>query len=60
MNMKTTTPLEEEYIEHLKYKRFMYRTIEHKLMCIRRFLEWLKKEDLILSECSYADILIFL
>jgi integrase/recombinase XerD len=60
MNTKTTTPLEEEYIEYLKYKRFMYRTIEHKLMCMRRFLEWLKREDLILSECSYADILSFL
>lgn len=60
MNTKTTTPLEQDYIEHLQYKRFMFRTIEHKLICIRRFLEWLKKEDLILSECGYADILSFL
>ena len=60
MNTKTTTPLEQDYIEHLQYKRFMFRTIEHKLICIRRFLEWLKKEDLLLSECSYADILSFL
>lgn len=60
MNTKTTTPIEQDYIAHLLYKRFMYRTIEHKLICIRRFLEWLKKEDLILSECSYADILSFL
>lgn len=60
MNTKATTPLEEDYIEHLKYRRFMDRTIEHKLICIRRFMEWLKKEDLILSECSYADILTFL
>lgn len=58
--MKTITSIEEDYIEHLKYKRFMYRTIEHKLICMRRFLEWLKQEDLILSECSYADILSFL
>jgi site-specific recombinase XerD len=60
MNTKPTTPLEEDYIGHLKHKRFMDRTVAHKLICIRRFLGWLKKEDLILSGCSYADILIFL
>jgi integrase/recombinase XerD len=58
--MKPTTPLEQDYIEHLQYKRFRFRTIEHKIMCIRRFLEWLKKEDLIIIECSYTDILSFL
>jgi integrase/recombinase XerD len=59
MSMKTQTPLEEDYIEYLKYKRFMDRTIVHKLICMRRFMEWLKREDMILSECRYADILSF-
>ncbi|MFM8911878.1 MAG: tyrosine-type recombinase/integrase [Flammeovirgaceae bacterium] len=56
--MKTT--LEEDYIGYLKHKRYRGRTIDHKLICIRRFTEWLKKENLTLNQCSYSDVLVFL
>lgn len=60
MNTKATTPVEQLYLDHLKYKGFRERTIEHKFICIRRFTVWLKQEDMTLSECRYADILSFI
>lgn len=60
MNTKATTPLEEQYIDYLKYKGFSARTIEHKLICTRRFIVWLKQVDIVFTECQYADILSFI
>jgi integrase/recombinase XerD len=52
--------LEQDFIEYLKFKRYRGRTIVHKLICIKRFVAWLEKENLTLTECSYADVLGFL
>ncbi|MBS0635865.1 MAG: tyrosine-type recombinase/integrase [Verrucomicrobia bacterium] len=58
--MSLSTTLEQDYVDYLKYKRYRERTIVHKLICIRRYVAWLEKENLGLTECTYADVLGFL
>jgi integrase/recombinase XerD len=52
--------LEEDYAALLRHKHYTDRTIEHKLICIRRFMVWLDKNSMTLSECGYSDVLSFL
>jgi integrase/recombinase XerD len=54
------TILEEDYAALLRHKHYTLRTVEHKLICIRRFMIWLDKNGMALSECGYSDVLSFL
>lgn len=59
MNTKTQQQIESDYIEYLKTRHCTARTIENKLLYVRRFFNWLERENKVMHECDYSDLLVF-
>src|SRR5882724_5972768 len=51
--------LEQIFIDYLKYKRYTGRTIQNKLGHLKHYTDWLEKEHLAVTQCSYSDIMSF-
>lgn len=58
--MSTNTPtVEEIYISYLKRRRYTDITVRNKIGQIKIFFQWLEKENLLLNQCGYSDMMAF-